>query len=160
MLDGILTTALQILIILDICGVVFYFLISGAANGKGGKSSRTTHSPTSLSSVGFKQGPQFALSSQLLPAMAGVQSGTLQTPPVPEWLTKGDRRSATDIYGLEGATDAASGPVGMSARVSSIFSSIKGKFSRQNTHESRESADLNSDHTRLNKVLDSFREEM
>jgi hypothetical protein len=146
MLDGILTTALQIIIVLDICGAVFYFLMSGAKNKEAKASLQTSL-------------PQFALSSQLQPAMAGVPAGAMQPPPVPEWLTKGDR-SATDIYGLEGAAEVAPKPVGMSARVSGIFSSIKGKFSRQNTHEFRESADLNRDHTRLNKVLDSFREEM
>jgi hypothetical protein len=146
MLDGILTTALQIIIVLDICGAVFYFLMSGAKNKEANTSQE---SPL----------PRFALSSQLQPAMAGVTTGAMQPPPVAEWLTKDDR-SATDIYGLEGATEVAPWPVGMSARVSSIFSSIKGKFSHQNTHEFRESADLNSDHARLKKVLDSFREKM
>jgi hypothetical protein len=146
MLDGILTTALQIIIVLDLCGAVFYFLMSGAKNKEANKSQK---SPL----------PQFALSNQLQPAMAGVTTGVMQPPPVPKWLTKGDR-SATDIYGLEGATEVAPEPVGMSARVNDIFSSIKCKFSRQNTHEFRESADLKSDNRRLNKVLDSFREEM
>ncbi|MEE2753829.1 MAG: hypothetical protein VX910_07580 [Candidatus Latescibacterota bacterium] len=159
MLDNILTTALQIIIILDICGVVFYFLMSGAANGKGGKSSQNTNPPSPQSPVGFNQAPQLALSSQLQPAVAGVATGTLQSPPIPDWVTNGGRH-ATDLYGLEGATDVAPRPLGLSARVRSIFSSIKGKFSRRNAHGFEESADLNSDHTRLNKVLDSFREEM
>ena len=33
MLNGILTTALQIIIVLDICGLVLYFLMSGNAKG-------------------------------------------------------------------------------------------------------------------------------
>ena len=89
--------------------------------------------------------------------MAGA--GTVEPPPIPEWIVRGDR-NATQVYGLEGATDVAPQAAGLSASVSRIFSTIKGKFHRQNAHEFGASADLNSDRVRLKKVLDSFREEM
>lgn len=145
MLDGILTTSLQILIVLDICGAIVYFLMSGTAKDKEAKTSPL--SPT----------PQYASSSQLQPAMAGA--GTIEPPPVPEWVIQSDGNAA-QIYGLEGATDVAPESAGLSASVSRIFSTIRGKFHRQNAHEFGQSADLNSDSVRLNKVLDSFREEM
>jgi hypothetical protein len=144
MLDGILTTALQIIIVLDICGLVLYFLMSGNAKGNEVQASQPT--PT----------PQY-ISSQLQPVMAGA--GTVEPPPIPEWIVRGDR-NATQVYGLEGATDVAPQAPGLSASVSRIFSTIKGKFHRQNAHEFGASADLNSDRVRLKKVLDSFREEM
>lgn len=145
MLDGILTTALQIIIVLDICGLAFYFLMSGTAKGNEAKTSQS--SPT----------PQYAFSSQLQPVMVGA--GTVEPPPIPEWIVQGDR-SAAQVYGSEGAAAVAPRPAGLSASVSRIFSTIKGRFHRQNAHEIGESADLNSDRVRLKKVLDSFREEM
>ncbi len=145
MLDGILTTALQIIVILDICGAVLYLLMSGASKGKEAKTSES--SPT----------PQFVFSSQLQPAMAGA--GNVEPPPLPDWVSQGDR-NATQIYGLEGTPDVTPEPLGLPARVGGIFSTLKSKFSRQNTHEISKSADLNSDRVWLNKVLESFREEM
>lgn len=153
MLDGILTTALQIIIVLDICGAVLYFLMSGASRAKEAKAS--AHSPTPRGS----QEPQFAMSTQLQPAMAGA--GAVEPPPVPEWVSRGDDRSASAIYGVEGVETAAPERAGWSARIGGMFSSLKGRFGRQKTQENGESADdLNVDHTRLNRVLDSFREEM
>ena len=155
MLDGILTTALQIIIVLDICGAVFYFLMSGAAKHKEAKASA---SPTPTGSPALAAGPQFAMSSQLQPALAGAAG--VQPPPIPEWVSNGDDRSAAQIYGVEGATEAAPAPSHLSARIGGLFSSIKRRFQRQNTGEIAETADLNSDRVRLNKVLESFREEM
>ena len=132
MLDGILTTALQIIIVLDICGAVLYFLMSGASKGK--EAVASVSSPT-----------QFAMSSQLQPAMAGAVG--VEPPPIPEWVSGGSDRSAAEIYGIEGATDVEPAPTSaqnMSAKIGGIFSSIKGKFQRQNTHEIGQSADLNS----------------
>lgn len=155
MLDGILTTALQIIIVLDICGAVFYFLMSGAAKHKEAKASA---SPTPQGSPAMATGPQFAMSSQLQPAMAGA--GSVQPPPIPDWVSSGDDRSAAQIYGVEGAAETAPPASNWSARIGNVFSSIKQRFQRQNTGEIAKTADLNSDRVRLNKVLESFREEM
>ena len=150
MLDGILTTALQIIIVLDICGAVFYFLMSGAAKAKEKQSTPSQQSPTpAWSAVTSHQ-------TALQPALA--TTGATQPPPIPEWVSKGDR-SATSIYDLEGTPEAAPEPAGLSARVSTIFASIKAKFQPQNTGENAKPADLNNDRVRLNKVLDSFRED-
>ncbi|MBS14584.1 MAG: hypothetical protein CME19_23725 [Gemmatimonadetes bacterium] len=158
MLDGILTTALQIIIVLDICGAVLYFLMSGASKAKE-PAPETTES--SLSSI-FQKGSipiPFGKTATLQPAMAAAGSPAVEPPPVPEWVTEGDR-SASQIYGVEGAADVVSERPALSARIGGIVSSIKGKFQRQNTQEIGRSADLNSDRARLNKVLDSFREEI
>ncbi len=154
MLDGILTTALQIIIVLDICGAVFYVLMSAA-----GKNKQAAVSQSSLSAPALSPTPQYAFPGQLQPAMAGNMDVASEPPPVPEWLSTGNR-SATQIYGLEGAAETAPKPAGLTARVSGLFSRVKGKFQRQNTHESTGSADLNNDQMRLNSVLESFREEM
>ena len=152
MLDGILTTALQIIIVLDICGAVFYVLMS--ASKKKEATSQSSQGTPALSPT-----PQYAFPGQVQPAMAGNMAVASEPPPVPEWVSTGDR-SATQIYGREGAAEVAPEPTGLTARVSGIFSTIKGKFHRQNTHESAGSADLNNDQKRLNSVLESFREEM
>lgn len=153
MLDGILTTALQIIIVLDLCGAVLYFVMSGATKGKEAKASSPTSGPLAIPA-----GPQFAMSSQLQPAMAGAVG--VEPPPIPRWVTQGDDRSAAQIYGVEGDADVAPATSNLSARIGGIFSTIKGKFQRQNTHEIGGTADLNSDRIRLNKVLESFREEI
>jgi hypothetical protein len=159
MLDGILTTALQIIIVLDICGAVFYVLMSAA-----GKNKQTAASQSSQGAPVLSPTPQYAFPGQLQPAMAGNMTGNIavasEPPPIPEWVSSTGDRSATQIYGLEGAAEAAPEPAGLTARVSGIFSTIKGKFQRQNTHESAGSADLNNDQKRLSSVLESFREEM
>ena len=155
MLDGMLTTALQIIIVLDICGAVFYFLMSGTTKDKEARASES--SPGFLTWAKKSPTPQFALSSQLQPGMAAV--GPNEPPPIPEWVSQ-ENRSASGIYGLEGATDVAPSPGGLVRGVSRFFSTIKGKFHRQNAHEFSASADLNSDRVRLNKVLESFREEI
>ncbi|HCK09285.1 MAG: hypothetical protein CME21_15640 [Gemmatimonadetes bacterium] len=151
MLDGILTTALQIIIVLDICGAVIYFLMSGASKAK-------EKGDSSLPPVNIEaplQASAYSLANQPQPAMAGASS--VEQPPVSEWVTHGDR-SATQIYGFEGATEVA--PVSLIAQVRSFFSSVRSRLSRHNTQETGKSADLKSDRARLEKVLDSFREEM
>lgn len=89
---------LQIIIVLDICGAVFYLLMSGktkvTSQSAAGSEALANASPT----------PRYTFSNQLQPAMAGISTGAAQPPPVPEWVRKGDR--ATDIYGLEGTAEA------------------------------------------------------
>ena len=45
MLPGILTTALEIIIILDICGAVVYFALSGLAKRKESETEATPYPP-------------------------------------------------------------------------------------------------------------------
>ena len=153
MLDGIFTTALQIIIVLDICGAVFYVLMS--AKSKEAKASSASPTPTDTPAAA---GPQFAMSPQLQPAMAGA--GRAEPPPIPEWVTGGTDRSATSIYGSDTVVETVPESQGWSARIGGVFSSITSKFQRQNAHEIGKTADLNSDRVRLNKVLESFREEV
>jgi hypothetical protein len=141
MLPGFLTTALEILIILDVCGAVVYFALSGLAKSKNPK--------PELGEMSF----QPAYPSQLQPCAAGgVPTGMYSASPSPT-------PSEVGIYAGTEAPPVENGSTGLYAGFKHRISSLKDKFGYRAHAGTVEHVRLDKDHQRLGQVLDSFKEE-
>jgi len=144
MLAGFLTTALEIVIILDVCGVVAYFVISGLArlrnSGDGGQDcSESPLSPSPLRPLAV-EGPV------LSPA---PYYGAVPKP-------------GLDIYA--GPTPASAGGnegFSVTAGLRRRLASLKGRLTYRFHRGSRdvETQEYGDDCSRLGRILDSFKED-
>ena len=145
MLAGILTTALEIVIILDICGAIVYCLVYGLTRpgGDGGKRVRTGSRIPPLH-------PVYSSPFQPCPA-EGIPAPST---PMPYPST----RSLAAIYAgvsAEAETTKSFNPIaGLKARIASLKHSVTNRLtSGSQTREMQET------HQNLGRVLDSFKEE-
>ena len=143
MLAGFLTTALEILIILDICGAVVYFALSGLIKSKDPK-------------------PEFGLGelqpaypNRLQPCPAGGM------PPEMYSASPSPTPSAAAIYAAPAAPPEAPERTGFCAGLKHRIASLKGKFAYRKLDGTLgvERVSLESEQKRLGQVLDSFKEE-
>ena len=141
MLPGFLTTALEILIILDVCGAVVYFALSGLIKSRNPKP---------------EQGEfdfQPAYPSQLQPCPAGgVSGGVYSASPSPT-------QSVAAIYAGSDAPPVAEESTGFYAGFKHRISSLRGKFGYRAHAGTVEHVRLDKENQRLGQVLDSFKEE-
>ncbi len=142
MLPGFLTTALELIIILDVCGAVVYFALSGLARSKK-KDAESQIDPN-----------QAAYGPQLQPCAAeGITSSLpLMTP----------RPGGSDpaIYaGIPRQPEPAQG-FNLLAGFKHRISSFKSRFTyRPATGQQVEVRNMDDGHRKLGQILDSFREE-
>ena len=173
MLNGFLTTALEIIIILDVCGAVVYVLAFSLRRA----SQKQAEQPVVASSTpGFTYGPT------LNPALAGPSS---VPPPLPEWAQEAVNRHGepaprprVDVTvadtlqparpeshptpkSEEIAAEGHSGLRSLADALNRTTSKLMGMmpWKRKQSQEKPERTDINSDRVRLHRVLDSFREE-
>ncbi len=141
MLPGFLSTALEILIIVDICGAIVYVALSALIRSRNPKS-------------GFEM-PQFqpAYPNRLQPCPAtGAPSDVYQASPLP---TSQER----PVYAGTDTPAAEEAATGFCAGLRHRISSLKGKFSYRPHAGTVERVSLDTEHKRLGQVLDSFKEE-
>ena len=141
MLPGFLTTALEIIIILDICGAVVYFALSGLAKRKASETEAPTY-PL-----------QGVYSSQLQPATSGGISST----PYPLATYPGG--ADMSIYAGESTKPEPQKSFNVTAGLMQRLTALKSRLTyRPNTRNQAEPA-RNEDHRKLGQMLDTFREE-
>lgn len=132
MLPGFLTTALEIIIILDICGAIAYFTITGLT-----RKNKQTEQATPLQPTPAMAFEGLVMQPAAIPARI---SPSVYLPETPEPITE-------DVSWTEG----------FKTRFTSLKKRLTHKPDNQNGHETRSS--LNDDYNRLGRVLDSFKEE-
>ena len=140
MLPGFLTTALEILIILDVCGAVVYFALSGLTRSKNPK--------PELGVPDFQ--PAYPNRLQPCPA-GGVPTGMYSASPSPT-PPEAAIYAGTDAPPVEEST-------GFYAGFKHRIASLKGKFSYRAHSGTVENVSLSKEQQRLGQVLDSFKEE-
>jgi hypothetical protein len=141
MLPGFLTTALEILIILDVCGAVVYFALSGLIRSRNPKPGLDV--------------PQLqpAYPNRLQPCPAGgVPTGIYSAPPSPT-------PTEAAIYAGTGAPPVEEKRPGFCAGFKHRIASLRGKFGYRAHAGTVEPVSLDDEHRRLGQVLDSFKEE-
>jgi len=137
MLPGILTTALEIIIILDICGAVVYFALTGLSrsngDGNGGKTASFSDPllPCPVDGIPVSTVP-YSMNVPAIPIYAGPAVGP--EPDQGNSLMAGFRRK---IVSLQEKLN----------RVPSVGQEIK-------------KVNMGSEQKRLSQILDSFREEL
>jgi hypothetical protein len=141
MLPGILTTALEIIIILDICGAVVYFALSGLAKRKESEGEAT---PYPL---------QGMYSSQLQPVMPGG----ISSPSYP--LATYPCGADVSIYAGEPTQDEPQKGFNVTAGLMQRLTALKSRltYSPNSRNEAKPAQD--EDQRKLGQILDSFREE-
>ena len=141
MLPGFLTTALEIIIILDICGAVVYFALSGLAKRKESETEAPTY-PL-----------QGVYSSQLQPAT----SGGISSPPYPLATYPGG--ADMSIYTGESTKPEPQKGFNVTAGLMQRLTALKSRLTyRPNIRNEAEPA-RNADHRKLGQILATFREE-
>ncbi len=176
MLDGFLTTALEIIIILDVCGAVVYVLAFSLRRASQKRAEETSEaSLTPGFAYGQTLSPAFAASA---PVGSPVQASD-GPPPLPEWAQEAvDRHNAptrhpridfavdsdevradveTEIADSEKTKKRFDWVVGLRTKLSTLAHRLIWK--RKQGQEKAERTDIESDRARLHRVLDSFREE-
>ena len=176
MLDGFLTTALEIIIILDVCGAVVYVLAVSLRRASQKQAEQPELAPST---------PGFTYSPTLSPAFAGPPSQP--PPPLPEWVQEAvnrhgepAQRPRVDVtVGLdppqpvqvdshpvnpeieEIASENHNGLRDLADALRRNISKLTGMmpWKRKQGQEKPERTDIDSDRVRLHRVLDSFREE-
>jgi hypothetical protein len=141
MLPGFLTTALEMIIILDVCGAIAYFAITGLARMKDKR--ETLSSKLQTASPGL---PAFAAEGYAVPAMARMPA-----------------RISSAVYrpvSLD-ASPAAPQQIHWTAGLKQRISKMTGKFTYRPTPsgDTLKMQSIDSDYARLGRVLDSFKEE-
>ena len=142
MLPGFLTTALEIVVILDLCGVIAYFVISGLIRYK--KSRHATGDAI----------PQAVYASQLQPCAAEGPAISPSPRPVQE--------SGLSIYaGASCEPEKASEGFSLTAGLKRRIASLKSKFSYRPDRGNNgiETRNMETDYHKLGRILDSFKEE-
>ncbi|MDP6039722.1 MAG: hypothetical protein QGG64_14320 [Candidatus Latescibacteria bacterium] len=132
MLPGFLTTALEIIIILDICGAIAYFTITGLTR----KNKQTEQALQPTPALAFE-----GLATQTVPARV---SPTVYLPEAPK--PKAEETSWTE---------------GFKTRLTSFKKRLTYTPNNQNNQNGQtvKTRSLNDDYNRLGRVLDSFKEE-
>jgi hypothetical protein len=135
MLPGFLTTALEIIIILDICGAIAYFTITGLT-----RKNKPTRQATPL---------------QPTPALA-FEGLAMQPAAIPA-------RISPSVY-LPQTPEPIAGETSWTEGFKGRFASLKKRLTykpTQNTQNGQtvETRSLSEDYSRLDRVLDSFKEE-
>ena len=144
MLAGILTKALEIIIVLDICGAIVYCVIYGLSRsrGDGGEQVRTGPEPPPLH-------PIYSSPFQPCPAEG------IPAPSIP--LPYPSSRSDAAIYaGISSEPEARKGfslITGLKGRIASLKDRFAGR-------PASGAPNLRGDHQSLSRILDSFREEV
>jgi len=142
MLAGFLTTVLEIVVILDVCGVIAYFAISGLIRYK--KSRNATGDTI----------PQAVYASQLQPCAA--EGPAISPSPRPA------HESGLSIYAgssceLEEAPEGFRITAGLKRRIASLKSKFSYRPGRgKNGIETR---NMETEYHKLGRILDSFKEE-
>jgi hypothetical protein len=139
MLPGFLTSALEIIIILDICGAVVYFALSGLAKR------RETESEATLNPLSGMYG------SQLQPA--GISSPSYPLASYP---------GGTDLSIYAGEPTAPQTKTGFSftAGLSQRLTALKSRLTYRPDAPTGTGPAKGDDHKKLGQVLESFKEEI
>ena len=136
MLPSFLTSALEIIIILDICGAIAYFTITGLTRKNGGQSQESAIPPLQLE-------PTPALAFQGLATQPATVPARI-SPSVYE-PTAPDTQPIVKASWTEG--------------LKSQFTGLKERFAYKQTGQPIEKEAINPDYNRLDRVLDSFKED-
>lgn len=140
MLPGFLTTALEIIIILDVCGVIAYFTITGIARMKDKKEAATSEMPNTPSGM---------------PALA-AQGVSLPVANLPERITSNVYDPVTP-EALPPSPPKNQWTAGLKQR----FTSMTRKFTYRPEPSGTvvKTQTIDADQAKLGRVLDSFKEE-
>ena len=137
MLPGFLTTALEIIIILDVVGAIAYFTITGLTRKKdGGQTDKSSVIPP------LQPAPIPALAFEgLAPQPAAVPA-----------------RISPSVYAPKEETSVATKSTRTDG-LKSQFTYLKDRFAYKHTAQTIEKQDINTDYNRLGRVLDSCKED-
>ena len=136
MLPGFLSTALEIIIILNICGAVVYFTITGLTRKNGGPSQQSASHP---------------LQVEPTPALA-YEGLTTQPVTVPE-------RISPSVYAPTAPEATPVAKTSWTEGLKSQFTGLKERFSYKQTEQTIKKQAITPDYNRLDRVLDSFKED-
>ncbi|MBT3604838.1 MAG: hypothetical protein HOE48_19680 [Candidatus Latescibacteria bacterium] len=140
MLPGFLTTALEIIIILDVCGVIAYFTITGIARMKDKKentSPELSNTPPGMPALATEGAPM-----PIVNVPARITS-TVYDPVTPEVLPPSPQKNQ------------------WTAGLKQRFTSMTRKFTYrpEPSGTAVKTQTIDADHAKLGRVLDSFKEE-
>ncbi|MCZ6634590.1 MAG: hypothetical protein O7G87_14390 [bacterium] len=139
MLTGFLTTALEIILILDICGAIVYFVLSGLKKQQDEKeNTQPTPSPLSMPATGPVLTPVYQMATAGHDVFSVYAERPSEEPEMPRSF-------------------------GLIASVKQRITSFKAKLSTYRPSANKQSVqtqEIGTEHRKLGQILDSFKEDM